>query len=142
MQNIPSGYASLQPTPAIPKKDRGVFLTVVLGFQTLAALWGTLITVIGGAKLDRFTDGGGSWQEIHHVTTHIVLAVAIFEIAKLASLMGMWAWKRWALLLYYAASALGLVAVWKLTGSLSYWEITAVVFMGIATLPRWLMFED
>lgn len=142
MQNIPSGYISLQPPATLPKKERGVLFTLVLVFQTMVALAGTFFVVIGGAKVDHFTQGDGSWQEIHHVATRVVLAAAIFEIMKLVSLMGIWAWKRWALLLFFAASALGALAQYKLTGSLSYWEIAAIAFMLMGTFPRFSMFED
>ena len=141
MQNIPSGYVSPQPT-ALPKRERGVFFTIVLLFQTMVALAATLFSVIGGAKVDQFTQGDGSWQEVHHVATRVVLAAAIFEILKLVSLMGIWAWKRWALFLYFAASSLGTLAVYKMTGSLSYWEIAAIAFMVLGTFPRLSMFED
>ncbi|MGH7280762.1 MAG: hypothetical protein ACRELY_04510, partial [Polyangiaceae bacterium] len=143
MQNIPSSYVSLQPTPAIAKKERGTFLTLVLLFQTVVATAVTFLFVMGGAKLDQATQGGdASWHEVHHVASRVILAASIFQIAKLVSLMGIWAWKRWALLLYFASSVLGVVALYKITGSLSYWEIAAMASMFIGAFPRITMFED
>lgn len=141
MQNIPTGYIP-QATPITPKKERGTFFTVVLLFQTVVALAATFFVVIGGAKVDRFTQGDSSWQEVHHVASRVVLAAAIFEIMKLVSLMGIWAWKRWALYLYFAASSLGVLAVYKLTGSISYWELAAIAFMVLGVVPRISLFED
>jgi len=143
MQNIPSSYYSMSPPP-VQKKERGALFTIVL---LIATIWNVIVTfgvVLGGAYVDKIAqsaDDSGT-VGVHHAASRIVAVVAMFQIAQLVSVCGMWAWKRWALFGYFVTSVLAMGGAFRLTGELSYWSLgwLGVVFLCVFT--RMSMFED
>ncbi len=142
--NIQPSYYSSSPPPPVQKKERGSLFTFVL---IIATGWNVLSTfgiVLGGAFADKAalsadqlgTDG------VHHVVSRIVAVLAVFQIVQLASVCGMWAWKRWAVFGYFATSLLAMCGAYRLTGDVSFWSLAwlAVVFFCVFT--RMSMFED
>jgi hypothetical protein len=142
--NFPASSYSSSPPPPIQKKDRGVLLTVVLGFATVGNLISTIAIFFGGAAFDRATQTGGAFESpsVHHVASRIIAALAVFQVAKLASVMGMWAWKRWAVMGYFATSILAAIGAIKLTGEVPTWSLVWLGIVLVGVFPRLGMFED
>ncbi|MEO8874783.1 MAG: hypothetical protein ABI461_04275 [Polyangiaceae bacterium] len=150
MQNYSPTFYSSAPPPPVQKKERGAFLSLVLGVSTLWNVVATFLVVMGGAYLDKATaDGatavqalGGSDNGMHHTVSRAVLALTIFQIAQLVSVCGMWAWKRWAVLGYFATTGLEMLGVIKLTGQIPYSSLIWAGVVLLAVFPRIGSFED
>ena len=148
MQNYPTNYPassySSSPPPPVEKKERGVLLTVVMGFATVGNLIATFAIVFGGAALDRAMQSGGAFESAaaHHVASRVIAVLALFQIMQMVSVMGMWAWKRWAVVGYFATSLMAALGVVKLTGEVPTWSLVWLGIVLIGVFPRLAMFED
>ncbi len=141
--NIPANYYSSSPPP-VQKKERGALLTVVM---VIATVWNVIATfgiVMGGAAIDRATQNGGAFadQSVHHVASRLVLVLAVFQVAQLISVLGMWAWKRWALMGYFLTSIFAILGVMKMTGETPLWSMIWLGIVLVGVFPRLAMFED
>jgi uncharacterized membrane protein (DUF2068 family) len=148
MQNFPNNFPastySSSPPPPVQKKERGVLLTVVMGFATLGNLIATFGIVLGGAAFDRATQSGGAFESagVHHVASRIIAVLALFQVMQMISVMGMWAWKRWALMGYFATSLMAALGAVKLTGEVPTWSLVWLALVLVGVFPRLAMFED
>ena len=142
--NAPASYYSSSPPPPVQKKERGAFLTIVMALATIWNLIATFAIVIGGAALDHATQAGQTFGSdgAHHAATRVVAVVALFQIMQMISVMGMWAWKRWAMMGYFLTSIFAIFAVMKMDGSAPTWSIVWLAVVALAVFPRISMFED
>jgi hypothetical protein len=147
--NISPSYYSSSPPPPVQKKERGVFLTVVLWLSTMANVIATFAVLVGGAAIqqkfqeaasDSASDLGG--QSLPHVASRVLAVLAIFQVAQLVSVCGMWAWKRWAVMGYFATGLMGVLGTVRLTGEVPTWSLVWMGVMLLAVFPRLGMFED
>jgi hypothetical protein len=142
--NIQPSYYSSSPPPPVQKKERGMLLTFLLGVSTAWNVLATFIVVFGGAAADNVAQSADDLgtDGVHHVVSRLVAVLAVFQIAQLVSLCGIWAWKRWALLGYFATSIIAMVGSMRLTGETPYWSMVSSALVLLAILPRLGMFED
>ncbi|HEX7667469.1 MAG TPA: hypothetical protein VF407_23215 [Polyangiaceae bacterium] len=141
MQNVPSSFAPYQPPPPplALKKERGVFLTLMLILTTLSSVAGTFLIVLGGAAIDQATSASGRLavdSSTHQHVAKMILALAIFQIVQLASVMGMWAWKKIAVLGYFATTVVVVAASAKIFGSMPTITMIFAGLMLAAVFPR------
>jgi cell division protein FtsW (lipid II flippase) len=142
--NIPANYYSSSPPP-VQKKERGVLLTVVMAIATVWNVIATFGIVLGGAAIDRAAaqsaDDLGS-TNLHHTLSRLVAVLAVFQVAQLISVLGMWAWKRWALMGYFLTSIFAILGFMKMTGETPIWSMLWLGVVLIGVFPRLAMFED
>lgn len=144
MQNLPSTFVPASPSTAssiAPRKDRGGLMLVMLTLTTLGSAISTFAIVLGGAKIDQLTGSFGSLHTLHHDMSRLVLALTIFQLAHLASVMAMWAWQRMGVVGYFACGMLMHLTVYKLTGDVSILGVGWLLLMGLAVFPRLHFFD-
>jgi hypothetical protein len=142
--NIQPSFYSSSPPPPVQHKERGALLTFLLGIATAWNVVATFIIVFGGVFVDnaaQSADDAGA-VGIHHGVSRLVAVLTVFQIAQLVSLCGMWAWKRWALLGYFATSVIAMAGSMRVTGETPYWSMVSSALVLLAVLPRLSMFED
>jgi len=142
--NIQPSYYSSSPPPPVQKKERGSLFTFVLIIATGWNILSTFGIVLGGAYADKAAQSVDDLGAVgvHHTMSRLVAMLAVFQIVQLASVCGLWVWKRWAVFGYFGTSLLAMCAAYRLTGDVSYGSLAwlAVVFFCVFT--RMSMFED
>ncbi|MEO8797653.1 MAG: hypothetical protein ABI551_07200 [Polyangiaceae bacterium] len=146
MQQIPSSFAPYQPPPSpmTVKKERGMFLTAMLMLSTFWSIVSVFVVVLGGAAFDRATSSTGMYavdSTSHRHIAQMVLALTIFQIIQLLSVVGMWGWKHLGVLGYFATTVVVVVASAKLVGSVPYITVIGAAFMLAAIFPKLGSFE-
>jgi hypothetical protein len=146
--NFPASYYSSSPPP-VQKKERGAFFTIVLAIATVWNFISTLVVVTGGAALDRAVQSAAdqsandlATQGVRHTLTKLVAVLAVFQVAQLVSVCGMWAWKRWAVMGYFVTSIMAALAFVKMNDEVPMWSLVWMGIMLVAVFPRLGMFED
>ncbi|MEO7113841.1 MAG: hypothetical protein ABI183_25600, partial [Polyangiaceae bacterium] len=74
--------------------------------------------------------------------SRIIAVLALFQAIQMISVMGMWAWKRWALMGYFGTSLMVVLADVKLTGEVPTWSLVWLCIVLVGVFPRLSMFED
>lgn len=147
--NISPSYYSSSPPPPVQKKERGPFLSIALFLATMGNVIATFVVVMGGSVVQQLVQQAASQsssdldaQSLPHVTSRLIAVLAFFQIAQLVSVCGMWAWKRWAVMGYFATSIIAAIGAVKMSGEVPTWSLLWMGVMLLAIFPRIGMFED
>jgi uncharacterized membrane protein (DUF2068 family) len=142
--NVQPSYYSSSPPP-VPKKERGALFTLALGASTLWSFFTTMLSVMGGAWVQQKLAAGATeatTQGASHVVSRLIVVLAVFQIVQLISVCGMWAWKRWAVMGFFATSLMSALGVMKMTGETPMLAFGWMGLMLVCVFPRIGMFED